>query len=165
MRPEHIIKNALERSSASDELDFESAAGAVKAQYNTISVESSRLPHLHVGNTVFAYEQISAHPKSFQAHFQRISDYLVLGRGVWFKLTDIVVEFMDSIHCVQCRREGPLLKSFTNTSMSSSHIELSACWKKNNVFPRGEKKEELLVVAVIFFIWLKHLSDMCFGKN
>ena len=70
--------------------------------------------------------------RDYQAHLERISDYLVVGEGVWWHRDldtgDII--FHDGDDEPECRPEGPALKSFTETSLKSSYEELKKCWKE-----------------------------------
>ncbi|CAB4015179.1 Hypothetical predicted protein [Paramuricea clavata] len=51
-------------------------------QQNHISKLAKSLPSL--GNTVVPFSTITRHSKSWRAHLERISDFLILGRGVWW---------------------------------------------------------------------------------
>lgn len=45
-------------------------------------------------NTFFTYEFIKNNPADWQAHLERISDFLVIGEEVWWKKTEFGVELL-----------------------------------------------------------------------
>ena len=47
-------------------------------------------------DSFFTKEYIKNHPQDWQSHLERISDYLILGRNVWWRQDQFGVEFFDS---------------------------------------------------------------------
>ena len=70
--------------------------------------------------------------KCFQAHLERLSDYLMCGEKVWWHYDDENEEivFHDGSEEPSIRSEGPELMSFVNFQMHSIPAYLNECWKK-----------------------------------
>ena len=69
-------------------------------------------------------------PRVYQAHLERISDYLLPGEGVWWHEDDDTgdIIFHDGDGEPETRSEGPQLKSFEDESFKTSHEYVKQCW-------------------------------------
>lgn len=58
-------------------------------------------------NTVFPKSMLDRIPQHYQAHLERISDFLIHGPGVWWKATADGIMFFDGTGEEDFRDEGP----------------------------------------------------------
>ena len=65
----------------------------------------------------------------YQAHLERISDYLIRGPGIWWKQTSEGVEFFDGSMECDFRPEGPKLTHFRSSLMSDIELQLQLQWE------------------------------------
>ena len=91
MHPEHIIKNILTR--IQEERRIESKCDPLQFEESTITKLASVLDK--APNTFFPNQWINDHHHQFQAHLERISDYLLQGPGKWWLKMQDGVEFLD----------------------------------------------------------------------
>ena len=116
---EQIISNIIQR------LHYE------QGPENVIALQEGQIKALSraVGpmkNTVFPLDKI---PEHYQAHLEQISDYLICGPGVWWRLTSEGILFLDGSSEEDYRNEGPALKHFGSTSLSDSEKSLQQQWE------------------------------------
>ena len=81
--PDHVVSNILVRLQA--EKDFSTNqhhASSVEKQQAHVSKLASSLPGFP--NTVIPKDMLVNHPSSWQAHLERISDFLLVGKGFWW---------------------------------------------------------------------------------
>ena len=71
------------------------------------------------------------HPSSWQAHLQRISDFLLPGKGVWRNENDNgeATFFYAKANPVSLE-VGPVLHHFRSSSFKSEEVQLKQCWLK-----------------------------------
>ena len=67
---------------------------------------------------------------SYQAHIERISDYLICGPGVWWKTTDDGVEFFDGDSEEDYKTVGPSLHHFHSVSLEDIDALLLEQWEQ-----------------------------------
>ena len=80
-------------------------------------------------NTVipnYILDQMSTH---YQAHLERISDYLAPGPGVWWRRTSEGVEFLDGEQEVSSRLAGPHLTHYRSKTTSDIELYLFQHWE------------------------------------
>ena len=126
MRPGHIIGNLFIRMQA--EKSFSKSTKVKRRVEDTeISKISKQLPS--IPDTVIPYDIIQCYWREWQAHLERISDFLLPGRGIWWEECDIGVKFYDSSLQADFRDEGPILHHFRSSSFEKELNYLSDCWK------------------------------------
>ena len=79
----------------------------------TVSKESNFLPCCK--GTVIPDNYIESRKSSFQAHLERISNFLITGPGVWWEKGNGTVVFRDSNKDLCFREQGPSLRHFHRT--------------------------------------------------
>ena len=77
-------------------------------------------------NTVFLYEYIRTHGIEWQAHLERIADFLVFGEGVWWTKTAIGIEFFDYVDVPEVH---PRVHHFRSSSLPTVSFELEEHWR------------------------------------
>ena len=68
----------------------------------------------------------------WQTHLEHISDFLLPGKGVWWRYNQEhnEVEFFDSASELSSRNEGPLLHHFRSSSLKLEESYLKECWEE-----------------------------------
>ena len=124
-KPGHIIGNVFLRIQAEKEMGAYHSENIVPKQQAHISKLAKSVPSL--GNT---FSTITSHSSSWQAHLERISDFLVVGKDVWWTSNEEGdVEFFDSILTeVDSRVEGPRLHHFRSSNFKDEEEYLNECW-------------------------------------
>ena len=129
-RPGHIIGNLFIRMQAEEKIgNFD--------DFSTTSIQSSNLSKLSAAlpkpsNTAIKANilQHRVYSKWYQAHLERISDFLLPGEGVWWKIDGDSVEFFDSITEPNVRDQGPELHHFRSSNFKKEETYLSSSWEK-----------------------------------
>ena len=68
------------------------------------------------GNTLISKMLIEKHVRSWQAHLERISDFLLSGQGGWWlEQENGDVEFLDGEEAATTHPQGPLLHHFCSS--------------------------------------------------
>ena len=123
-RPNEIITNILQRvqmEARSHEMTVsDKDESEVKKLHQTIG---SRC------NTIYSNSFITRHAPQYQAHLERISDYLLPGEGTWWKQNKVGVEFLDGEVENNVSEKGPKLMHFRTTSMRDIEIYLQQKWE------------------------------------
>ena len=71
------------------------------------------------------------HPSYWQAHLERISDFLLVGKGVWWNECDNGdIHFFDAKGNPESLEKGPLLHHFRSSSFKTEESYLKDCWLK-----------------------------------
>ena len=82
-------------------------------------------------DTIFTQEFISKNHSTMQAHLQRIADYLLPGKGVWWTTDDKAnIQFFDGTAQPRTRPQGPELATFRTTSVAQQLLQVEESWKK-----------------------------------
>ena len=81
-------------------------------------------------DTTFTEKFIKSQQASFQAHLQRIADYLLPGPGIWWKREGSCVRFCDGTGSPDQHLQGPSLVSFRSTTVQDELHRTKACWEK-----------------------------------
>ena len=120
---ENIITNAIKR------LHYEQHS----KHEDTVAVQESEVEKLgkvtgKISNTHFTREIMKS--ASYQAHIERISDYLICGPGVWWKTTDDGVEFFDGDSEEDYKAVGPSLHHFRSVSLEDIDALLLEQWEQ-----------------------------------
>ena len=121
MHPGHIIKNILTR--IQEERRIASKCDPLQFEESTITKLASVLDK--APNTFFHNQWINDHHHQFQAHLERISDYLLQGPGKWRLKMQDGVEFLDK----GTSKEVKLLvhNHFRSNTLLNVTIELQKC--------------------------------------
>ncbi|CAB4005601.1 Hypothetical predicted protein [Paramuricea clavata] len=92
--PNQLIGNILVRMQAEGKLkDYQNV---VCNQQKQVTKLANALPSF--GNSTFSHTFLVKHSKSWQAHLENISDYLLHGEGIWWKKTENgSIEFFDAV--------------------------------------------------------------------
>ena len=128
--PDHVVSNILVRLQA--EKDFSTNqhhASSVEKQQAHVSKLASSLPSFP--NTVIPKDMLVNHPSSWQAHLERISDFLLVGKGFWWnKNENGNIYFLDAKGNPESMETGPSLHHFRSSSFKSEESYLKECWLK-----------------------------------
>lgn len=89
-RPDHIITNILLRLQE----ESKNNSRSLKVQEGEITKLANTLGSKH--NTVFQKQWLHQIPHQYQAHLERISDFLVGGAGSWWREINGNIEFFDA---------------------------------------------------------------------
>ena len=66
----------------------------------------------------------------YQAHLERISDFLYCGQGVWWHREEENIIFHDGDDDPNFRIEGPTMMDFKTNNLQSVSHHLTTCWQK-----------------------------------
>ena len=126
--PSHIIGNIFIRLQAEKEMQaFQGAQDS--RQEATVSKLATSLPAY--GNTIIPKMLTEKHIRSWQAHLERISDFLLAGEGIWWlKKESGDIEFLDGEMAVSHHPKGPLLHHFRSSNFSAEEEYLKKCWQE-----------------------------------
>ena len=123
---DHIISNILVRLQVEKDLSTNHVSSVEKQQAHVSKLASS-LPSFP--NIIIPKEMLVNHPSSWQAHLERISDFLLAGKGVWWNESDNGdINFFDAKGNVESSEAGPLLHHFRSSSFKSEESYLKKCW-------------------------------------
>lgn len=67
---------------------------------------------------------------SWQAHLERISDFLLPGKVVWWSQDDDFVQFFDACNEAEFCDEGPPLRHFKSCTLKNEDQYLKRCWQQ-----------------------------------
>ena len=73
---------------------------------------------------------ILKYPQAYQAHLERISDFLHCGEGIWWRHILTGVEFLDAPDERQRNDKGPPLHLFCSHTLQSKEQYLRDCWNE-----------------------------------
>ena len=90
-----------------------------------VSKIASTLPQF--ANTVIPKDMLVNRPSYWQAHLERISDFLLVGKGIWWNEN---VHFFDAKGNPESLESGPILHHFRSSSFKSEEVYLKKCWVK-----------------------------------
>ena len=122
--PEQIIPNLMIRLQAEKELELRK--DDVGRQQSQISKLKKSLPP--TTNTQISKGIIMKYNREWQAHLQRISDFLVEKEGVWWSQNDQYVEFHDVTNVPE--NSGPQLHHFRSSCLEREELVLDELWKE-----------------------------------
>ena len=80
-------------------------------------------------NTIFPQSLLDSAAEHYQAHLERIGDYLLPGPGVWWEKVAEGIMFLDGSNEELFKQEGPTLQHFSSTSLTDMHIYLQQQWE------------------------------------
>ena len=131
----HIIGNILLRVQAEQKFKgYQGNTSSNQAQESQVSKLAETLPD--IGNSTISQDIIQKFTTAWQAHLERISDYLILGEGAWWhKTTDNSIEFFDGKGNPDVCCQGPEVHHFRSSSFEAELLHLKSCWEKCLVAP------------------------------
>ena len=124
--PEHIIPNCIVRAQA--ERSFKSNKSCFVDQQSKIGKFARNLPDFP--DTAIPYELLDK--EQYQAHLEKISDFLLCGRGVWWHVDEETKEivFHDSKGQPEFQEQGPPRHHFRSSSFASERVYLKEKWEE-----------------------------------
>lgn len=121
----YVVDNAVLRFTIQQKIN--SKPDTLKKQNSIISHQSKLLEKR--GNTIFSYEFFQKNSVLFQVYLERISDFLLAEKDVWWSWVEGCIEFYDG-EDESCRRqEGPGIHSFTSFNLHRETSFLASCWE------------------------------------
>ena len=125
-RPNHIITNILLRLQEEAKAHL-SNTKSLKAQEGEIKKLAKALDSKH--NTIIPKQWLQQSPLQYQAHLERISDFLVSGPGNWWREVDNGIEFFD------VSLPGPSFPPhqmfhYRSTNLTDIHLHLLSKWEE-----------------------------------
>lgn len=120
-----MVDNAVLRFTIQQKIN--SKPDTLKKQNSIISHQSKLLEKR--GNTIFSYEFVQKNSVLFQAYLERISDFLLAGKDVWWSWVEGCIEFYDGEDEPCRRQEGPEIHSFTSFNLHRETSFLASCWE------------------------------------
>ena len=100
---------------------------AVQKQEGRISQAAIHAPKYP--GTRIAKSFIRSHLRSWQAHLNRISPFLIPGEGIWWRQDADSYIFQDSMHDSEYHSEGPKLLHFRNSRLEDVAFRHDTCWQ------------------------------------
>ena len=67
-------------------------------------------------DTIIPMPVVKKHARSWQAHLQRIADFLLPGKGIWWCQKEGGIEFFDLPCSLKDRSEGPTLHYYRSSN-------------------------------------------------
>lgn len=122
---EYVVDNAVLRFTIQQQIN--SKPDTLKKQNSMISHQSKLLEKR--GNTIFSNEFVKKNPVLFQAHLERISDFMLAGKDVWWSWVEGGIEFYDGEDEPCRRQEGPRIHNFTSFNLHRETSFLASVWK------------------------------------
>lgn len=124
--PNQLIGNIMVRMQA--EAQLKGYQAVVSNQQKQVSKLASALPAF--GNSSFPTSFLIKHSSSWQAHLEKVSDFLLPGKGVWWnESNEGCMEFFDAKGNPENQPSGPELHHFRSTSFQAEEKYLNNCWK------------------------------------
>ena len=126
--PSHIIGNIFIRLQAEKQMQAFQGSCFSK-QEASVSKLAASLPSY--GNTIIPQDLKEKHIRSWQAHLERVSDFLLPGKGIWWtEHEDGDTEFLDGEKESNMSAQGPLLHHFRSSNFCVEEQYLIDCWKQ-----------------------------------
>ena len=124
--PDHIIGNLFILLQAEEQLG---------KSRTTVAKQESQVSKLAKSlglrtNTIIPTPVIKNHARSWQAHLQRIADFLLPGKGIWWCQKEGRIEFFDSQCALKDRSEGPILHHYRSSNHKNEESYLHTCWNE-----------------------------------
>ncbi|XP_044166005.1 uncharacterized protein LOC122949994 [Acropora millepora] len=127
-RPGEIITPGIIRMQAEMKSEENQQRNSVKEQESQLRKLARCLTPPE--NTVIPHRVILKYPQAYQAHLERISDFLYCGEGVWWRHILTGVEFPDAPDKRQRNDKGPPLHHFCSHTLQSEEQYLRDCWNE-----------------------------------
>ena len=126
--PSHIIGNIFIRLQAEKQMQAFQGSSYLNPETSVSKLADSLPPY---GNTIISGDLIKKHIRSWQSHLERISDFLLPGKGSWWLEDESGnVEFLDGEKAASSHTGGPILHHFRSSSFSREEEYLQKCWNE-----------------------------------
>ncbi len=125
-KPTTVIPNILLR------LQAKQKRGDMYKAYNDTSSRVSKEAKamgVTTHNTTIPGSFLSGRMSSWQAHLERISTFLLRGKGTWWTSSGDAYEFLDGSEEIESRPEGPTLHHFRDTALKEVYQEKKSVWQ------------------------------------
>ena len=122
----HIITNILVRLSSERQV-HDTTLDTLQKQESEVYKVAQALPPKH--NTIIPLTWLQNCSVHYQAHLERISDYLLLGKGMWWDFVEDGIEFFDISHPTHLP-SFPILQHFRSVSMADVDLHLLSKWEQ-----------------------------------
>lgn len=100
----------------------------INKQHSAISKQAKLLPPLK--RTLLPSTLLQKFPLLVQSHFERIPDFLLPGRDIWWSLDAAGMTFHDGPEDDNSRQEGPELHHFRSSSLKQERFWTQQKWKE-----------------------------------
>ena len=129
LQPGKLIGRCLTKYGARKLLDLQNMnmTTSFLKQDSTISRAAKQLQTRN--DSIFTHEFIKENTVLWQAHCERIADFLLLGEGVWWVQTPNGILFFDKVKVPQ-NASGPPLHHFRSCTLQNEKLYLADCWKQ-----------------------------------
>ncbi|CAG2215739.1 unnamed protein product [Mytilus edulis] len=124
----YIVDNCMLRLKAREKIDDDDRLDSFKRQESIISKQAHLLPQR--GNTIIPAQLVTTRSTLIQAHYERISDFLVCGKHVWWQVNDGNIEFLDGPDEEEYHSSGPTLHHFSTSNLKTEYEHLNINWEK-----------------------------------
>ena len=127
-QPHHIISNVFVRLQAEKHMSAYKS-NCVSTQEASVAKLATSLPPY--GNTIIPHHLITKHSRSWQAHLEKISDFLLINNQAWWvEHGNGDIEFYDGEQSLNSHPQGPSLHHFRSSSFTAEENYLKDCWKE-----------------------------------
>ena len=124
---DHIIGNVFIRIHAEKEFKADQSVTS-DAQEAQVSKLASSLPDF--GNTVIPKQMLVRNARPWQAHLERICDFLLVGEGIWWRrCQNGDIEFLDAKGNPETSPHGPTVHHFRSSNFKKEEAYLKHCWE------------------------------------
>ena len=128
--PSHIIGNIFIRLQAEKQMQAFQGSCFSKQESSVSKLAASLNPHM-VTRTIIPQDLKEKHIRSWQAHLERVSDFLLPGKGIWWiEHEDGDTEFLDGEKESNMSAQGPLLHHFRSSNFCVEEQYFIDCWKQ-----------------------------------
>ena len=127
-RPGEIITPGIIRMQAEVKSEESKQRDTLKEQESRLGKLAYHLPTTQ--NTIIPHRIILKYLHAFQAHLEKIADFLHCGEGIWWWYIMAGVEFLDGPGEKESQDDGPPLHHFRTHTLKSEEKYLKDCWKE-----------------------------------
>ncbi|KAI8486075.1 hypothetical protein Bbelb_361750 [Branchiostoma belcheri] len=135
-RPGQVIGNMLVRTHCENVLRSDKGT---TYQPDSIVSNAAKVKQTGVEDTIVPLHIIDKFPKAWQAHCERLADYLQCGKGEWWTVHEEGVIFHDGSTHPDSLPSGPQMLHFRSSSLKTVEQHLCQSWQKcldeNTVIP------------------------------
>jgi hypothetical protein len=125
--PEHVVGNVFIQVQAEKELKAEQPSTS-DTQEAHVSKLASSLPNF--GNTVIPKQMLVSNFRPWQAHLERICDFLKAGEGIWWRTCNNGdIEFFYAKENPEAVPQGPTVHHFRYSNFKRGEAYLKRCWE------------------------------------
>ena len=125
--PGHVIGNLIVRqeieSECKDKYEFDNHKNSTFREIHKLGVKL----HECQKNSHFTYDYIKENSADWQAHLERISDFLIFGENKWWEKNEFGITFFDVDH-IPDKSHHPKVHHFRSSSMTSVSNDLEIHW-------------------------------------